>query len=352
MNKSGKPYNYSYTLLFFVLALPVQLYLYQSKRFFDFLFIDYYIDNFIKFSHLRLTPLSYFSFSLGDYIYIIFSVIIIFNYWNKRIFYLTHKRAFLFDLLSLISFIILFFQLSWGLNYEKEGLVSKWEIKNNYDELKLEKTISFLIDKSNDLHFKLTNNDSIMVLFPFNKEKAKIYLSNEKYFKIKSSLYSDILCYMGFSGYINPFTLEAQINEKIPMLNYITTIAHEQSHQIGIAAENEASYWAYKRTTSHKNDYIKYSGYIFALRNCLYALNKNNHKSAVRLSKTISPGIFKNINELNNFWQEYRNPFEPFFNYLYDKFLKINGQKSGILSYNEVVALIIFDVNNQMNKLK
>jgi hypothetical protein len=352
LNKSGKPYNYSYILLFFVLALPVQLYLYRSKRFFDFLLIDYYIDNFSTFSHLRLIPLNYFSFSLGDYIYIIFSVIIIFNYWNKRIFYLTHKSAFLFELLAFISFVILFFQLSWGLNYEKEGLVSKWKIKKNYNELKLEKTISFLIDKSNDLHFKLAKNDSMKIVFPFNKEKVKIYLSNEKFFKVKSSLYSGILCYTGFSGYINPFTLEAQINEKIPMLSYITTIAHEQSHQIGIAAENEASYLAYKRTTSHKNDYIKYSGYIFALRNCLYALKKNNHKSGVRLSKKISPGIIKNINELNKFWQKYKNPFEPFFNYLYDKFLKINGQKNGILSYNDVVALIMFDVNDQMNKLK
>ncbi len=157
---------------------------------------------------------------------------------------------------------------------------------------------------------------------------------------------------MGFSGYINPFTLEAQINEKIPILSYIITVAHEQYHQTGVAAENEASYWAYKRTISHKNDYIKYSGYVFALRNCLYALMRINPKNGVKFLKTISPGISKNINELNKFWQKFNNPFEPLFTSLYDKFLKINGQKSGISSYNEVVALIMFDVNNRMNKLK
>ena len=32
--------------------------------------------------------------------------------------------------------------------------------------------------------------------------------------------------------------------------------------------------------------------------------------------------------------------------------IKINGQKNGILSYEDVVALIMFDVNDQMNKLK
>ncbi len=352
MNKSGKPYKYNYILLFFTFILPIQLYLYQTEGFFNFLFIDYYIDNYSKVSQIRLFPLSYFSFSLGDYIYIILFIIIIFHYWKNRIFYLTNKNALLLEVLSFISFIIFFFQISWGLNYNKEGLASKLNVKNNYDQSNLETTVTNLINKSNNLHFKLTNNDTTKVIFPFDKERAKKYLSNEKFFKIKNSIFSELLCYMGFSGYINPFTLEAQINEKIPILSYIITIAHEQYHQIGIAAENEASYWAYKRAINHKNDYIKYSGYIFALRNCLHALMKIDSKSGFKHSQTISEGIIKNINELNQFWKKFNNPFEPLFTYSYDKFLKINGQKSGISSYNEVVALIMFDVNNQMNKLK
>ena len=350
MNKSGKPYKLSYILLFFTCILPIQIYLYRTESFFNFLFIEYYIDNYSKVSQLRLNPLSYFSFSLGDYIYMVLSIIIIFYYWKNRIFYLTYKKAFLFEIFSFISMIILFFQISWGVNYSKEGLASKWNVKKNYDQIKLEKTVTYLINKSNNLHLKLTNNDTVKVLFPFDKEKAKKYLSNEKFFKIKSSIFSGLLCYMGFSGYINPFTLEAQINEKIPILSYITTIAHEQYHQTGVAAENEASYWAYKRTISHKNDYIKYSGYVFALRNCLYALTKISPKIGVKYSRAISPGIIKNINELNQFWKKFNNPFETLFTYSYDKFLKINGQKSGISSYNEVVALIMFDVNEQLNK--
>ena len=50
---------------------------------------------------------------------------------------------------------------------------------------------------------------------------------------------------MGFSGYINPFTLEAQINMKIPKLNYITTASHEMAHQLGISNESEANFVAF-----------------------------------------------------------------------------------------------------------
>ena len=131
MNKSGKPYKLSYILLFFTCILPIQIYLYRTESFFNFLFIEYYIDNYSKVSQLRLNPLSYFSFSLGDYIYMVLSIIIIFYYWKNRIFYLTYKKAFLFEIFSFISMIILFFQISWGVNYSKEGLASKWNVKKN-----------------------------------------------------------------------------------------------------------------------------------------------------------------------------------------------------------------------------
>lgn len=350
MNKSGSPYKYNRILLIFIFLLPAQIYWYRNKTFFDY-FFNYYIDNFDKIANTRLFLLSYINFSIGDIIYAIIIFLIIYQLWIKSIFYLTHKKVFLFEFLSFASIAFFFFQISWGLNYKKEGLSAK--IKNNYDQIELEKTVNYLINKSNELNFKLTNNDSLKVNFPFNKKQAKLYFNNSGvYFCVKSSFFTELLSYMGFSGYINPFTLEAHVNENIPMLSYIVTIAHEQSHQKGIAAENEASYFAYKRTTTHKNDYIQYAGYVFALRHCLNTLLLSDSLKGKDFSNKINTGIKKNIAELNQFWKKYNNPFEFLFTYSYDKFLKLNGQKSGVSSYNEVVALIIFDINNQMNKLK
>ena len=62
----------------------------------------------------------------------------------------------------------------------------------------------------------------------------------KKVSSVKNSILSTPLSYMGFSGYINPFTLEAQINVNTPQLYLPTTICHEIAHQMGYSAENEA----------------------------------------------------------------------------------------------------------------
>ena len=47
---------------------------------------------------------------------------------------------------------------------------------------------------------------------------------------------------MGFSGYLNPFTNEAQVDILIPKYQLPTTASHEVAHQLGYAAENEANF--------------------------------------------------------------------------------------------------------------
>ena len=57
--------------------------------------------------------------------------------------------------------------------------------------------------------------------------------------------------------------------------------------------------------------------------------------------KRLNSGILKNYREVNDFWKQYDNPFEILLDKTYDGYLKANGQKSGIKSYNEMVGLVI-----------
>ena len=70
-------------------------------------------------------------------------------------------------------------------------------------------------------------------------------------------------------------------------------------------------------------------------------MHKLNKSGVEKSLKKIKSGVLKNIKEGNDFWKNYENPFEFFFDRTYDIYLKINGQDSGIKSYNEVVSLII-----------
>jgi len=315
-------------------------------------FIKLYNSNFYYFSKLRIDFFSLFKFSIGDILYLLSFILLTYHIFYRWDHYKRGYYNIFLHITSGISILYLFFQLSWGLNYQAESLESKLNIDKSYSDSDLEKVVSYLILKTNNLHRQLSKHDTLPIEFPFDKKQARILLANEKYNIVKNSIWSTSLSYMGYAGYLNPFTLEAQVNAKIPMISYLTTIAHEQSHQKGVAAENESNYWAFKNTSTNKNPYVKYAGYSFALRYCMSNLYKRNSKKARILSEEIFPGVKKNFNDINEFWKKYQNPFEPIFKKTYDKFLKINNQKSGIESYNEMVSLVIFDLKNDINSQK
>ena len=347
MNKFYKPYNnFLKWLLFFL--LPIQFILIKTDEFKNSSLINLYTTNYNYISEFRKNIFSKFSFSVGDLIYLLIVILVVTAIYKNRLYYLNYKSRFFIDLFSVISAVSIVFQISWGLNYHSQSLESKLNIEEPYSDHDLEKVVSFLIYKTTKLHSELSKNDTLPITFPFNKKQARLLLADKKNNIVKNSIWSTLLSYTGYAGYLNPFTLEAQVNEKIPMISYLTTIAHEQSHQNGVARENESNYWAYKKTSNNKNPYIKYAGYSFALRYCMSDLFKKNPKKFKLLSKNINTGIKKNLNDINKFWDKYQNPFEPIFKRSYDSFLKLNNQKRGISSYNEMVTLVIFDFKNDI----
>jgi hypothetical protein len=127
----------------------------------------------------------------------------------------------------------------------------------------------------------------------------------------------------------------------MPIQSLITTSLHETAHQIGYAAEKEANFIAYLSSITSEDPYIQYAGNTFAFRYLFNELYKLDSKIAKSKLKRLNPGILKNFKEVNDFWKKYENPFEIIFDKTYDSYLKANGQKSGIKSYNEMVGLVI-----------
>jgi hypothetical protein len=158
---------------------------------------------------------------------------------------------------------------------------------------------------------------------------------------LKKSLYSYPLTYMGFSGYLNPLTNEAQVDGLIPVFKFPTTTAHEIAHQLGYAAENEANFIGFMATTNNDNIYFKYAGYTFALRFCLNEIYRRDEALYEEMVLKVNEGILKNYREVRDFWEIHENPAEPLFKIFYSHFLKANKQSKGMQSYNYVVALIV-----------
>ncbi len=152
---------------------------------------------------------------------------------------------------------------------------------------------------------------------------------------------------MGYSGYLNPFTNEAQVNGFIPLYNFPMVSCHEEAHQLGFAAENETNFIGCLASLHSDDIYFNYSGTIFALRYCLREIRKRDKPKFEELKTLVNKGIFKNLQENIDFWNSYENPFESIFKSSYDSFLKANNQTNGIKSYSYVVALLVnYDKKN------
>jgi len=305
-------------------------------------------------SKLFRYTLGWLPFSFGDFIYA-FAIIYILRWLivnRKRIF--KDFKNWLIDVFAALSVIYIAFNIFWALNYYRLPLHKNLNLKADYTSEELLQVTKNLIEKSNIIHLKISKNDTVKVEFPYSKSEviSKVpqgYSSLQKIFpqleyngkSIKKSLLSLPLTYMGFSGYLNPLSNEAQINSKIPVFKFPTTASHEVAHQLGYAAENEANFIGFLAATNNEDIYFKYSGYTFGLRHCLHEIYKRNPEQYETLVKTINLGILKNYQEVRDFWDRHKNPLEPIFHSTYSTFLEANNQKGGMKSYSYVVALLV-----------
>lgn len=299
-------------------------------------------------------PLGILPFSLGDFLYAFFIISIVRWFAIRVNTGFRQPKKWIIQIFATASIIYACFHLFWGFNYYRLPLHKTLKIKNDYNTEELVILTRTLIKKSNEVHRQLMNNDSLKVPYRFSKNELLTttvegfdYLQ-EEYPKLtyngkslKRSLYSIPLTYMGFNGYLNPLTSEAQVNTNIIRYKIPTTASHEIGHQLGFAKENEANFIACLATINHPDPYFRYSGLTFALRYCINELYARDKAQADLLLKTINPGILENYKEVREFWARHTNPFEPIFQYSYNSFLKANNQSDGMKSYSYVVALLV-----------
>ncbi|WP_369409887.1 DUF3810 domain-containing protein [Wocania arenilitoris] len=306
--------------------------------------------------------LGWLPFSFGDVIYafaIIYSVRWIYNN-RKRL--LKNTKQWFIEVFAVISIFYFVFHLFWGLNYYRLPLHKNLDLKHDYTTEQLVYVTKKLIEESNKYQLKITNNDTLKVKIPYSKPEIfkrtqngynnlKQLFPHLKYYpkSIKKSLFSYPLTYMGFSGYLNPLTNEAQVDAIIPIYRFPTTTAHEIAHQLGYAAENEANFIGCLASINNDDIYFKYTGYTFGLRFCLNEIYRRDESLYEDLITNVNIGILKNYEEVRLFWEAHQNPAEPIFKLFYGNFLKANKQDKGMESYSYVVALLVNYFKNKPN---
>jgi hypothetical protein len=335
--------------------LLIQILVLQIVPFFP-EFVERFYSNglYVFISKISRITLGKLPFSFGDIIYGIVIVYVLKSIWDSRKSWRFEKKNTALRILSILSVVYFLFHFLWAMNYYRQPLFEKMKISRDYSDADLLDFTKKLIAKTNEIQTQITKNDSLKVVFPYSQEQVFEMnlngyqtLTNQYAFfeytnpSIKKSLFSLPLTYMGFGGYLNPFTNEAQVNYLMPMYNSPTTSCHEMAHQMGFASESECNFIGFLASVKNENLYFQYSGYSTALRYCLGNWYARDEKVYDQLLQTIHPGILKNYQESEDFWKQYDTFIDKGFHAFYDNFLKMNQQKDGMEGYSKFVNLMV-----------
>ncbi len=299
--------------------------------------------------------LGWIPFSVGDIGYVAIGFLLLNKLWKL---FKKHglKPILLLKFIAAIAPVYVLFQWLWGFNYYKLPLHEQLAIPYEYNTEQLFHFTEKVLLKTNSLQESITQSDSSAVQFTadFKQVKNEVYAAFSSIEKnkvvqlqpstknLKKSIFSGPLTYMGFAGYINPFTNEAQVNYWIPASKWHITSTHEIAHQLGYGKENEANFIAaYVCTQQQENKLMQFAGYSFALKYCLNELYHRDRDKFEYLYNCTNIGVLKNFREQNEFWEKYDNALEPLFKLIYGTYLEANNQPDGLETYSYVTALLV-----------
>lgn len=256
--------------------------------------------------------------------------------------------------------------LSWGLNYRYRSYIDESNlIVSPVKTVAVDSLCQYLIksciqDKLamaknsdtaqysaqcifNHAKFRYLDSNSKQPYLPGKYQQEVIpglHLKLSTRISLKPSLYSSMMNYMGVSGYFNPFTGEAQVNQQIPAVELPFTSCHEIAHELGYGFEYEANFIGYLVSTSDKNAFFNYSGHLTALMYALPELRSRDSTGFKKIIKTLTPGIIADIRNDLLYWRKYRGSTERLISYFYTGYLKANKQPQGMQSYSDLVPLL------------
>lgn len=249
----------------------------------------------------------------------------------------------------LVTYIL--FNLLWGINYNRVGIAGQLQLKTEkYKPEDLQMMNGLLVEKINSSKQALVNQrfqyPSKRQLFlkvqGAYKQAEKIYPFLQYHpASLKPSLWSWLGNYVGFTGYYNPFTGEAQVNTLVPKFLQPFTTCHEVAHQLGYAKEMEANFVGYLSASASKDTSLLYSVYLDLFMYSNRNLFATDSVAAKSFREKLSPAVREDVREWRKFSEEHRSPLEPIFRWVYGKYLEGNQQPQGVLSYDEVTGFMI-----------
>lgn len=293
---------------------------------------------------------SWIPFSIGDVLYILLGAFLV--YLIISCFKTKTRNSSILKILVLANIIYFTYQIFWGMLYFQKPIISKLpEIEITLEKRKslalkyLEKCrqTRILVKENQQGIFVVSNISKIKSEILNRQTKLPAFISSKNSDEINSfkpSLFDDFMSFTGILGYYNPFTAEAQFNAKLPASYLPFTLAHESSHQLGYAREQEANFIGYLIGVNSGNIELRYSTEYFTLKSLLNSIVYEDEKFVETVLKDYSLGMKRDRAYERQFVLKHQGWLNDFFGFTNNLFLKSN-QQEGSVTYSYFIDLLV-----------
>lgn len=314
---------------------------------------ELYIQNIYPLISFILSSISgFFPFSFYDLFIIAASLYLL----KLILFVIIRRTRFKIFLYSIIRFTVIltaWFYFAWGISYFREDFYNRTnsqETEYSANDL-MDFATRFIADANKSyVEFDVIEKDAVReeIEISYNKmsESFNINYPNGKR-RPKKMIFESLFTKMGISGYFGPFFNEIHVNDYSLNFTYPFTLAHEMSHQFGIARESESNLYAFLVCNNCNDKRIKYSAYISIIGyilNDVYSLLPDEYETvAASVREEIIADLYRN----RDHWLSARNvALSNAQDKAYNAYLKSNRIDSGTENYSEVVGLLISNYNS------
>ena len=344
-------------------------------------FCNWYVENVFPIwaeTYGRLTGL--FSFSVGEWLlYIGFLLVVLFFVWGiiegilgvarkKKKGELRFSKGFVFYfkfMLWVVGIVSLEMTLTCFLQFHVSPINERYSIgAGTCDEYGLEELIilrDYVVVQVNALSEEMKRDENGYLVYEGDmKTNAKLQMHrlskdfpNLKgyYPDPKPFFFSDFFSQQYMMGYYFPFSMEANYNDRMYVVNMPASMCHELSHLKGFLLEDEANFIGYLACVGSEDAFFRYSGYLSVLgyldRDFYAAIGQDKEvyfSHPVICEQVIEDDIFLTEDAWNEVEADALLDTEMVkeaSDKIVETNLTINGVADGKVSYSRVVDLLL-----------
>lgn len=260
-----------------------------------------------------------------------------------------------------VAVLLFLYVANCGVNYQRESFSEASGIRaEEYSARELEEVCRWLTGKVAGLGGQVERGaDGGMVLDISVQDCAvdAMHRLGEEYQELqgyyprpKKLVNSWILSVQSLSGVYSPFTIEANYNGDMQDFYIPYTACHELSHLRGFMQEQEANFISFLACTRSGEDAFAYSGYLSGWIQCMNVLYRVDYEAWEELRGLFPASAEADLKLNREFWAKYDGRIAEVSNKVNDTYLKANGQKDGVKSYNRMVDLIVAYYNQRYSQ--